>query len=108
MQILLEYIKQDKQQDALREKICARFEVVTEPREWCLLAACLRLLGYRCGVKGACWLAACACWGTGEACRETGAVPWGGGSRVRVCVWGGGPEGRPLPCLPSCVPPPLL
>ena len=45
-QTLLEYIKQDKQQDALREKICARFEVVTEPREWLLLGACLRLLGY--------------------------------------------------------------
>ncbi|KAG1667780.1 hypothetical protein FOA52_010817 [Chlamydomonas sp. UWO 241] len=81
MESLLEYIKQDKQQDSLREKICARFELVSdtqtpveggggggdaemaeqqeqqqplptgpaasEPRrEWALLAACVRRLGY--------------------------------------------------------------
>jgi hypothetical protein len=44
--VLLDYIKQDKQQDSLREKVCARFEYVTEPRERQLLASCIKMLGY--------------------------------------------------------------
>ncbi|GAX78483.1 hypothetical protein CEUSTIGMA_g5922.t1 [Chlamydomonas eustigma] len=46
MMTLLDYIKQDKQQDSLREKVCARFELVAEPREWQLLASCIKMLGY--------------------------------------------------------------
>ena len=46
MIFLLDYVKQDKQQDALREKIICRFELVVESGEWSLLAKCVTALGY--------------------------------------------------------------
>ena len=46
MLFLLDYVKQDKQQDSLREKIICRFELVVEPCEWSLLAKCVTALGY--------------------------------------------------------------
>lgn len=34
MQLLLGFIKQDKYSDSLKEKLCVRFEAVTDPVEW--------------------------------------------------------------------------
>ena len=46
MLFLLDYVKQDKQQDSLREKIICRFELVVDPCECSLLAKCITSLGY--------------------------------------------------------------
>ncbi|MEW5302114.1 MAG: hypothetical protein WDW36_004924 [Sanguina aurantia] len=47
MQLLLQFIKADKQTDALREKLCLRFESVLDSvTEWRSLAFCLSELGW--------------------------------------------------------------